>query len=44
MEVNTNGRARIPSNDVDLMRKERIMLYVNMICESVGGKKQNDEH
>ena len=42
MEVITVGKIGIASNDTDLMRKERIMLYQKMICESVGGKKQND--
>ena len=44
MEVITAWNVGIPSNDEDLMRKERIMLYMEMICESVGGEKQNDEH
>ena len=39
MEVITARKAWIPSNDVDLMRKERIMLYMKLICESVGGKR-----
>ena len=39
MEVITVGTVGIPSNDEDLMRKERIDLYLKMICESVGGKR-----
>ena len=44
MEVITVGKVRITSNDVNLMRKERICQYLKMINKSVGGKKQNDEH
>ena len=44
MEVITLGKARIASNNTDLMRKERIMFYTKMISESVGGEKRNDEH
>lgn len=44
MEVITNGRAGIPAGNAEQMRKERIMLYMKMISESVGGEKQNDEH
>ena len=39
MEVITARKVWIPSNDVDLMRKERIMLYMKLISESVGGKR-----
>lgn len=39
MEVITARKAWIPSNDEDLMRKERIMLYMKLISESVGGKR-----
>ena len=44
MEVITNGRAGIPADNAEQMRNERIMLYMKMISESVGGEKQNDEH
>jgi len=44
MEVITNVRAGIPADNAEQARKERIILYVKMICESVGGEKQNDEH
>ena len=44
MEVITNERDGIPSDNAEQMRNERIMLYTKMISESVGGKKQNDEH
>ena len=39
MEVITARKAWIPSNGEDLMRKERIMLYMKLISESVGGKR-----
>ncbi len=39
MEVITAWNVGIPSNDEDLMRKERIMLYMKLISESVGGKR-----
>lgn len=44
MEVITNGRAGISASNAEQTRKERIMLYVKMISESVGGEKQNDEY
>ena len=44
MEVITKGGAGIPADNAEQTRKERIMLYMKMISESVGGKKQNDEH
>ena len=44
MEVFTTLEVGIISNDEDMMRKERIMLYMKMIRESVGGEKLNDEH
>ena len=44
MEVITNGRAGIPAGNVEQMRKDRVMLYMKMISEYVGGEKQNDEH
>ena len=44
MEVINNGRAGNPAGNAEQMRNERIMLYMKMINESVGGEKQNDEH
>ena len=44
MEVITNGRAGNPAGNAEQMRKERIMLYMKLINESVEGEKQNDEH
>ena len=44
MEVFTTLEVGITSNDEDMMRNERVMLYMKMISESVGGEKQNDEH
>ncbi len=44
MEVFTTLEVGIISNVEDMMRKERIMLYMKMIRESVGGEKLNDEH
>ena len=44
MEVITNERAGIPAGNAEQTRNERIMLYMKMINESVGGEKQNDEH
>ena len=39
MEVITIGKIGIISNDTDLMRKDRIELYLKLISESVGGKR-----
>ena len=39
MEVITLGKVGIISNDTDLMRKERIKLYLKLISESVGGEE-----
>ena len=39
MEVITIGKIGITSNDTDLMRKDRIELYLKLISESVGGKR-----
>lgn len=39
MEVITVGKVGIISNDTDLMRKERIELYLKLISESVGGEE-----
>ena len=39
MEVITAWNIGISSKDEDMMRKERIMLYMKLICESVGGKR-----
>ena len=39
MEVITLGIVGITSNDTDLMRKDRIELYLKLISESVGGKR-----
>lgn len=39
MEVITVGKVGITSNDTDMMRKERIELYLKLICESVGGEE-----
>ena len=39
MEVITLGKVGITSNDTDLMRKERIELYLKLIIESVGGEE-----
>ena len=39
MEVITLGKVGITSNDTDLMRKDRIELYLKLISESVGGKR-----
>ena len=44
MEVITNGIVGIPVDNTEQMRNERIMLYMKMISESVGGEKRNDEH
>ena len=44
MEVFTTLEVGIISNVEDMMRKERVMLYMKMISEYVGGEKQNDEH
>ena len=39
MEVITARKVGIASNDEELMRKERITLYMKLISESVGGKR-----
>ena len=39
MEVITAWKVGIPSKDEDLMRKERIELYLKLISESVGGEE-----
>ena len=39
MEVTTVGKVGVTSNDTDLMRKERIELYLKLICGSVGGEE-----
>lgn len=39
MEVITLGQAEIPAHDADQTRKQRIMLYLKMIYEIVGGKR-----
>ena len=39
MEVITIGKIGITSNDTDLMRKERIELYMKLIRDSVGGEE-----
>ena len=44
MEVITSGRAGNLAGNAEQTRKERIMLYMKMISESVGGEKQNDEY
>ena len=39
MEVITLGKVGITSNDTNLMRKDRMELYLKLISESVGGKR-----
>ena len=39
MEVITLGKVGITSNDTNLMRKDRIELYLKLISESVGGEE-----